>query len=115
MLIDSSVVAYPVAGGNPLWIAHASGPSAKMATPPAVIRPGGICSHPVTGMTNVALPTPTSVGYAPVRWLTGGAAAFPSRNSRSCPIPDKPSRCGGKVSPRTGSSQISPPKTTSGC
>src|SRR5664280_227605 len=81
-----------------------------MATPPAVMSPVGICNHPVIGMTNVALPTPTSVRYVPVKWPTGGGAAFPSRNSRSCSIPDRPRRCGGKVSPRTGSSQISPPK-----
>jgi hypothetical protein len=99
MFIDSSVVVYPVAGCSVVWIAHPKGPSARIATAPAVMRPCGLCNHPVIGITNVALPTPTSVRCIPVKRPIGGRPTRPETNKRSCSIPESPSHSRGNNSP----------------
>ncbi len=49
-------------------IAVPRGPSARNAMTPPTINPGTVvCSHGVTGMRKVELPSPASTGIRPVR------------------------------------------------
>jgi hypothetical protein len=50
-----------------------------------------------------AVPAPTWVTLAPVRWLSGVVGARPSNQARICSIPESPKNAGSGKPPRTGS------------
>src|SRR6516164_3173315 len=109
----SSDVATAFPAGSVVQTADARGASANSAYTPPQYRPKPSSNHRVTGIVNVALPSPASVGRIPASLEMGGAGRSPRTYRLSVSRPGFWNARRSPIAPRARSSMMSPIAPTS--